>query len=158
MRRGQITDAKWTDDPDFNKAKFRGKPYGTDGSKGADPKVFLPLAGFPRNDKRWKEKPWNTVTPANCGSKRRSIFDNFEDEEMQLVTRDNEDIELVTGCSEDMQLVPRGRSRSKRLNWSSDEGEYWCRCNCWHSRRCSWWRLQLGRSYLKGWPIERRIL
>lgn len=102
VRGTQITDAKWTDNPGFNKAKFQGKPYGTDESNGADPKVFLPLAGFPKNDKRWKEKPWNTVTPANCGSKKRSIFDDFEDEEMQLVTRDNKDIELVTGYSEDM--------------------------------------------------------
>jgi hypothetical protein len=110
---GQITEAEWTDNPDFNEAKFQGKPYGTDESAGADPKVFLPLAGFPKKDKRWKEKPWSTVTAANCGSKKRSIFDDFEDKEMQLVTRDNEDIELVTGHSEDMQLVPRARSRSK---------------------------------------------
>ncbi|KAH6629797.1 hypothetical protein C7974DRAFT_454715 [Boeremia exigua] len=108
-----ITDAKWTDNPDFNKAKFQGKPYGTDESNGADPKVFLPLAGFQKNDKRWKEKPWSTVTPANCGSKKRSIFDNFEDKETQLVTDDNEDIDLVTGHSVEMRLVPSYRARRR---------------------------------------------
>jgi hypothetical protein len=72
----------------------------------------MPLAGFPRGEERWKEKPWNNVTPANCGSKKRSIFDDFKNEETQLVTRDIEGIELVTGHGEDMQLVSRARGRA----------------------------------------------
>jgi hypothetical protein len=111
MRGGQLTDAEYTANPSYKEAKYKGKPYGTDDS--ADPKDYLPLAGFPKGDKRWKESPWNTVTPANCGSKKRSIFDDFDDEEMQLVTRDNEAIEIATGHSEDIQLVPRGRGRGR---------------------------------------------
>jgi hypothetical protein len=53
MSNGNIVDGKFTENPDFDKAK-----YDSHDDAGAQ----YQLAGFPKDHKAWKEAPWNAYT------------------------------------------------------------------------------------------------
>jgi hypothetical protein len=115
VRGKTITEAVFTENPDFDATTYNEKP---DGSGETSDGSHFALAGWPKNDKRWKEEPWASAKPV-CGADEKSTkgkkknarrdIGDMEIDDMEI----DENLQSTTQGSEDIKLVARARKGSK---------------------------------------------